>query len=164
MDLYPVTNASRLWGLSNSIVKIDQLAVNITYKQFSEIKNNITMPQDDTLCLFKQLCNQVYRSSDSIALDEMLTKFYGKFKFKQHMPKKPAKIGLKTFILGCSDLKIPIDYVFHDDKMPRSDDTNLIDGMVFEVIKRNKEDKMIKDNTTLYTDNYFTTHWLQKKA
>ena len=79
------------------------------------------------------------------------------------MPKKPVKIGLKTFVIACSESKIPFDLVFNDNSMPKTENINTIDGMVYNVITRNIGSGVKREYSTLYTDNYFTTHWLMKK-
>ena len=166
LDLHPLTQAARCWGLNNSILKIPQLCDNISHDLYTSIKDNLTMPDGNTFAMNELIAakiNSVFVSSDSFALDEMLIKFYGKFKFKHHMPKKPAKIGLKTFVIACSESKIPFDFVFHDNSMPKTENMNTIDGMVYNVISRNIESGTIREYSTLYTDNYFTTHWLLKK-
>lgn len=48
---------------------------------------------------FVERCLQNYSVSEYVTLDEMLESFRGRCSFRQYMPKKPAKYGLKMFAL-----------------------------------------------------------------
>jgi hypothetical protein len=49
--------------------------------------------------LFVDNCINNYNLSECVTVDEMLRAFRGRCGFKQYMPKKPAKYGIKIFIL-----------------------------------------------------------------
>ena len=101
LDLVPVSQACRIWGHHGSMIRVAEVADNITYDLYKSIKTNLTMPNDNTHALNQVIAFKtadIFSPSCSFALDEMLIKFYGKYKFVHHMPKKPAMIGLKPFV------------------------------------------------------------------
>ena len=49
--------------------------------------------------IFRDNCRKNYELSEYVTIDEMLRGFRGRVSFKQYMPKKPAKYGLKLFII-----------------------------------------------------------------
>ena len=98
----------------------------------------------------------MYEPGKQLALDEMLRKCFGRFEFKHRIPSKPAKEVLKTFLIARSRLRILFDFVFHDNKMPKTKGLSFISGMVFAILKRNMDTGFIKKDC----DNYFTTQGL----
>lgn len=48
---------------------------------------------------FNKKCQENYSVSEYVTIDEKLEKFRGRCAFRQYMPKKPAKYGLKLFAL-----------------------------------------------------------------
>ncbi len=170
LDLYPVHRVEHLWGIGNSLVKVDVLASNYTYEDYCRCKDNIAMGKIDgnsnTFALNQMIMRNIksiYKPGKHVALDEMLRKFFGRYEFKHRIPSKPAKEGLKTFLIACSRLRIPFDFVFHDNKMPSTPGLSVIAGMVFAILKSNREDGYLQEGTTIFLDNYFTTQGLFKK-
>ena len=43
--------------------------------------------------------NEVYHPSESLTVDEHLVRFYGRCPFRMYMPAKPAKYGIKFWVL-----------------------------------------------------------------
>lgn len=44
-------------------------------------------------------CQNVYYPQENITVDEGMCKFRGQLSFKQYMPQKPSKYGIKLFML-----------------------------------------------------------------
>jgi len=53
-----------------------------------------------------------------VAIDEQLVPFRGRCKFKQYMPSKPAKYGIKIFWLCDSFMPFAIDSIVYLGKQP----------------------------------------------
>ena len=64
-------------------------------------------------------------------------------------------LGIKWFILCCSDTRLPLKFLFHDSSLPTEGDLSKISTMVFNMVKD-------KTHSCVFTDNYFTTHKLFK--
>ena len=48
---------------------------------------------------FKRNCKKNYELSEFTTIDEMLRAFHGRCPFRMYMPNKPAKYGLKIYII-----------------------------------------------------------------
>lgn len=56
-------------------------------------------PIRDILDIFVKKCQDMYHVSDFVTIDEMLPAFRGRCQFKQYIPSKPNKYGIKIFSL-----------------------------------------------------------------
>ena len=123
---------------------------------FVIIKNNLKLPQKDRMYIVNMLKNNLatlFSPSSYISLDETLRKFMGRFKNKHRNTGKPAKEGLKWFVLCDSDVKLPLDFTFHDDNLVESNGLTKIGLMVHRMVVN-------RPHSILFMDNYFLTHEL----
>lgn len=51
---------------------------------------------------FVESCQSAYNPSEYTTIDEMLEKFRGRCQFRQYLPNKPGKYGIKIFALCCA--------------------------------------------------------------
>lgn len=54
------------------------------------------------LDMFVTNCNTYFAPAENVTLDEMLVPYRGRCRFRMYIPNKPAKYGIKVFILACS--------------------------------------------------------------
>lgn len=52
---------------------------------------------------WSSLLADFYNPSDCVTVDEQLLAFRGRCKFRQYMPAKPAKYGIKFWVLTCAE-------------------------------------------------------------
>ena len=131
----------------------------LSYEDFCKIKNHIKMPNNDTMTLMKMIESSVsttLKPSSSLWIDEMLRKYMGRFNFKHRIPNKPAKEGIKWFILCCSDSQMPFKFQFHDNTLSKEGALSKIEAMVYNMVRTCTNDHV-------FVDNYFTTHCLFKE-
>ena len=166
LDLYPFHNIEKAFSKRKSMYKSEYVNNNYTIEEFRLLHNNLKLPDRDPMMLFRmieQSSAKVCTPSNYISLDEMLRKFMGKFKFKHRITSKPAKEGIKFFILCCSSLKVPMAFTFHDNKLEKTIEltqtANMVVKMVNTMVQNHDYDisKLI-----LYMDNYFNSHALFK--
>lgn len=83
-----------------------------TFLHFNDVANQVPRAQEGYNPLFKiqpllDICNpiyeKVYQPNKSLAVDESMIKFKGRIFFRQYLPKKPTKWGIKAFVLSESD-------------------------------------------------------------
>lgn len=74
--------------------------------RFDDIHTRIERNVTDKLAPIRWLyeafiknCEQYYRNNEHVTIDEMLESFRGSCRFRQYMPSKPAKYGIKLFSL-----------------------------------------------------------------
>ena len=106
------------------------------------------------------LCRQAYAPGETLSIDESMVAFKGRIYFKQYLPSKPTKWGLKVFMLAdatsfyCHNIIIytgKSNYVIDDGNTMRSQ-------VVFDLLN-GYEDRGHK----LFTDNFYTSPALYKK-
>ena len=68
--------------------------------------------------LFLSNCRTTFIPSECVTIDEQLIPFRGRCKFKQYMPSKPAKYGIKIFWLCDSFMPFAIDGIIYLGKQP----------------------------------------------
>ena len=68
--------------------------------------------------LFLTRCRTTFIPSKCVTIDEQLVPFRGRCKFKQYMPSKPAKYGIKIFWLCDSFMPFAIDGIIYLGKQP----------------------------------------------
>lgn len=96
LDIYQFPNTEMNWGKRNSLYRCQLLEQSMSYEKFVLIKNNLTMPDSNTMCvmdLIEKKVNELIKPSSYICIDEMLRKFMGRFVNKHRISGKPAKEG-----------------------------------------------------------------------
>jgi len=95
----------------------------------------------------------MYSLSESVTIDEMLRSFRGRCGFVQYMLKKPAKYGIKIFMLCDSANKYMSNAVIYSGKDPSGSITkNISSNIVLEL------SEIIKNTgRNITTDNWFTS-------
>ena len=105
--------------------------------------------------MIEQSAARVIIPSSFMSLDQMLRKFMGRFKFKHRITSKPAKEGIKYFVLCCSNLKIPLSFTFHDNQLKKEGEltqtANMVVNMVKSMVLNNQYDI---SKLVLFMDNY----------
>ena len=84
--------------------ELQQILVPASLHSFDDIRDRKKRVESDNFGIVRDLFNDInkqlkqhYKPSDSLCIDEQLLKFRGRIKFKQFIPSKPAKYGLKTW-------------------------------------------------------------------
>lgn len=70
-------------------------------KQERKAQDNLT-PIRSLLDMFVSNCNAYFAPSENVTLDKMLVPYRGSCSFRMYNPNKPAKYGIKVYILACS--------------------------------------------------------------
>ena len=79
-----------------------------TFLHFNDVANQVSKGQDGYEPLFKiqpllDICNplyeKLYQPKKCLSIDESMIKFKGRIFFRQYLPNKPTKWGIKAFVL-----------------------------------------------------------------
>ena len=65
-------------------------------------KSHKFVPNRDLFEIFARQLPKHFNPSESITIDEQMADFRGRCSFRQYMPLKPSKYGLKFFLAVCS--------------------------------------------------------------
>lgn len=108
------TNTKKLWdnskgnGLESCYLTMSEKRFKFLLKclRFDDVRDRISRKDTDKLAAIRQVFEIVNNNfskyfvpSEYLTVDEQLLAFRGKCSFRQYLPKKPAKYGLKTFAL-----------------------------------------------------------------
>ena len=61
----------------------------------------------------KEALWQLYTPGPYLTVDEMLVEFHGRVSFRQYIPTKPGKFGIKIFWLVDADTSMPLTFVIY---------------------------------------------------
>jgi hypothetical protein len=60
-------------------------------------RDNKGAPLGTMISKFNETMLQIYTLSEHLTIDEMLVEFHGRASFRQYLPSKPGKFGLKLY-------------------------------------------------------------------
>lgn len=99
-----------------------------------------------------QIC---YIPGGSMTVDEQLIPTRGRCKFRQYMPKKPAKYGIKVFLCCDSDTAYPLKGEVYVGRQPGA--ANLANKYDTKELAKRLVTPWINKGRSVTTDNYFTS-------
>lgn len=100
----------------------------------------------------------IYSPEKKLSVDESLVKFKGRFKFKQFIPSKSAKTGIKLFKCCESESGYCLDLHIYTRDFTATDDALIGEQIVFKVAK-----DYLNKGHVIYMDNWFTSADLLRK-
>ncbi|CAF3081518.1 unnamed protein product [Rotaria sp. Silwood2] len=114
-----------------------------------------TMP----LRRFKQL-SQHFIPSDNLTVDEQLVPFQGRCSFVQYMPTKPAKYGIKFWVLCDADSRYVLALELYTGKVGNVVQRNLATNVALRLIDQLPNN--VKQGRNVTYDRYFSDYYLAK--
>jgi hypothetical protein len=117
-------------------------------------QNDKFAPIRDIWTIFVRQLPKYFKLSDSVTVDEQLLSFRGRCSFRQYMPLKPAKYGLKFFAMCCSSTSYVLNILPYLGKFKSTDppEKNLGFKVVQELVK-----PIEGTGRNVTTDNFFTS-------
>jgi len=115
-------------------------------------RNDKFSPIRDVFDLFVKQLPKYYKPSHSVTIDEQLVSFRGRCVFKQYMPMKPSKYGLKFFAMCCNDTSFVCGMKPYLGKEGNEVATNLAQKVVEDLIA-----PLTNSGRNLTTDNFYTS-------
>jgi hypothetical protein len=113
-------------------------------------------PIRDVWMMFLARLKACYTPGGSLTVDEQLIPTRGRCNFRQYIPSKPGKYGLKIFWCCDSETAYPLNGEVYFGRQPgasaRARDTNRIRNLVKQLVN-----PWINTGRTITTDNYFTS-------
>ncbi|CAH2101100.1 unnamed protein product [Euphydryas editha] len=102
-------------------------------------------------------CKKTYIPSDCLTIDEMLVAFRGRCKFRQYIPSKPAKYGIKIIALVDANNYYIKNLEIYPGKQPEGPFS--ISNKPFDVVDRIVQ-PITRTNQNVTFDNWFTSYEL----
>lgn len=162
-------NLQDLW--SNDGTGIALFSMTMSLRRFSFIVNHLRFDDansreerlaQDRLAPFRKLfvdfvanCQLHYTPFENLTIDEELVAFRGRCKFRQYLPSKPAKYGIKIFALVDASTYYSLNLEIYAGDQPQGDykvsnkPHDVVDRLVTPISRSGR-------NVTM--DNWFTSH------
>ena len=107
--------------------------------------------------MFISNCRRLYTAGPVVTVDEMLAPFRGRVPFRMYIPSKPAKYGLKIFMVNDVSSQYALNTIpylgknsAHD--CARPDDVNQGEFYTLQLIE-----ELMTEGRTVVCDNWFTS-------
>ncbi|EYC08312.1 hypothetical protein Y032_0066g3692 [Ancylostoma ceylanicum] len=108
------------------------------------------------LDFLNEACQRVYHPGKDICIEESLIPFRGRIVFKQYIPNKRHRYGIKLFKLCCKG-----GYTYKKHVYAGKDDVRT--GSLGESVVLSLMDSLLDQGRRLFTDNYYTSLPLAEK-
>lgn len=164
-------NTDDLWAADGTGVEIFRLVM--SQHRFHFIQSNLAFddcstrdqrklidnlaPIRELFEAFVEHCKTCYIPSDCLTIDEMLISFRGRCKFRQYIPSKPAKYGLKIFALVDARNYYIKNLEIYPGKQPSG--PYCVSNKPYDVVNRIVQ-PISKTNRNVTFDNWFTSYEL----
>jgi hypothetical protein len=146
----------------------------MSYNRFCQIR--LALRFDDTLrrnhndklapirCIvesFNSKISNIYQPGPYLTIDEMLIEFHGRVAFRQYIPTKPGKFGIKVYWLVDNDNTMPLRCLVYIGEGTLLD--SQINGSISESIVLALSNNYLGCGRNITGDNYFTSESLSIK-
>ncbi|XP_023220256.1 piggyBac transposable element-derived protein 4-like [Centruroides sculpturatus] len=111
----------------------------------------------DMVDIFVKSCQKNYSISEYCTIDEKLEGFRGRCGFRQYMPKKPQRYGIKIYVLADARMYYTYNFEIYCGKQPEGPYS--ISNSPDQVVKR-LINPITKSGRNLTVDNWFTSYSL----
>lgn len=149
IDIFRLTMSQRRFHFIQSNLCFDDM----TTREARKAKDNLS-PIRDIFEAFVANCNKAYIPQENLTIDEMLLAFRGRCKFRQYIPSKPAKYGLKIFALVDSKSFYILNLEIYAGKQVEGPYST--SNKPFDVVDRLVK-PISKTNRNITFDNWFTS-------
>ena len=163
IDDYWATGAWLTYTPFTQVMGRNRFQILNSFFHFNNNENRLERGQDGYDPLFKlrpllditaPLYRQVYGPGQALSIDESMVAFKGRCFFKQYMPSKPTKWGIKAFMLADSKSFYCLKFIIYTGKKTFviEEGNTLRSQIVFDLV-----DGLEGKGHIIYTDNYYTS-------
>ncbi|KAI6646348.1 PiggyBac transposable element-derived protein 4 [Oopsacas minuta] len=139
----------------------DRMKHLLRFLRFDDIYSRIERVKSDKLAPIRfvfdninSTLNSAYSSNTNVTIDEHLCRYRGKCPFRQYIPSKPDKYGIKVFILADAKTFYPMNLEIYTGKCAGSRTTESLSMRLTSILKPGQ---------VVTGDNYFTSVSLVRK-
>lgn len=107
---------------------------------------------------FIGLCKQLYEPTECVTVDEQLVKFRGRCPFRQYLPQKPGKYGIKVWVCADSETHYCYNAEVYTGREERNKDVGFSESVVTQLVS-----PLYKSGRNVTMDRFFTSISLAEK-
>lgn len=148
IELFRLTMSLRRFRFIHNSIRFDDKTTRL-----ERIKIDKLAPVREIFSLFVENCKKSYSMGQNVTIDEMLVGFRGKCGFRQYIPSKPNKYGIKIFSLVDSKLFYTGNLEIYAGK--QHDGPFCVSNKPVDVVKRLAE-PIYNSGRNITADNWFT--------
>ena len=154
---------------SDNIHRVHQIVTTFSRERFRLLSRNLTFDDinsrkerakdckkyfkmSDVFSSFASQAKLAYEPGSHLCVDECLYSFRGRCSFVQYLPNKPAKYGLKFWVICDCDTKIILNIIPYVGKEGDSIQTGLAKSVVMKLSR-----PFVNTWRNITTDNYYTS-------
>jgi len=152
---YPLYRASMGHNRFRSILRFIRFDDANTREERHQIDK--AAPIRDLWSMLNSNLRKYYRPTENLTIDEQLFPYRGRMKFKQYIPSKPAKYGIKIWWICDAENYYPLTGQIYTGKSSTGREVNQGERVVKELVAPYKG-----SGRNITTDNFFTTLPLAK--
>ena len=105
----------------------------------------------------------LYTPGPHLTIDEMLIEFHGRVSFKQYIPSKPGKFGLKMYWITEAETAFPLQCILYTGRDTISETAALENGGRIPALVINLLSPYLDSGRNLTSDNWFTSKTLAER-
>ncbi|XP_014614261.1 PREDICTED: piggyBac transposable element-derived protein 4-like [Polistes canadensis] len=119
----------------------------------SDLENQINViPRRNVVEMLRKLFNEVFQPCQRLCIDESLLLYKGRLSFKQYIPSKRSRFGIKSFISSDCDTGFVQDLIIYAGSSTTVDSENASMGKSGAIVETLMKPHLGKGHT-LYVDN-----------
>ena len=108
-ELYDLKDGAPLFRACMSEKRFEQLKSCLRFDDSARRdRSDKAAPDRSVIGKFNDRMSQIYTPTEHLTIDEMLVEFHGRVSFRQYIPSKPGKFGLKLFWVAEAESAIPL--------------------------------------------------------
>lgn len=123
------------------------------------LKSDKAAAVSEVFAVLNQGLHKYYKPHECLTVDEQLFAYRGRFKFKQYIPSKPSKYGVKIFWINDSQTAYPLQGIIYKGKQEGAErQTNVGANIVLDLAKPYRG-----SGRNITADNFFVDLFLAEK-
>ncbi|KAK2182827.1 hypothetical protein NP493_334g00007 [Ridgeia piscesae] len=165
MGILLLTSRNDYWRVSNWLLKTNFGTVmardrfNLIWRYLHLANNDAPGAEGDKLVKIRWFVDflndqfqAVYVPYGKYTVDESMVKFKGRLEFRQYLPAKPTKWGVKVWVLAESDTGYLLKFQVYTGRAPGGQERGLTHRVVTDLV-----DHLYGQYTQVYFDNFYTS-------
>jgi hypothetical protein len=163
-ELYDLRDGIPLFRAAMSEGRFEQLKACLRFDDpVRRNPDDRAAPAGTLLQQFNEKMLKIYTPGENITIDEMLVEFHGCVSFRQYIPSKPGKFGLKMYWVAEADTAIPLRCLLYVGRSTVSEASREEHGGHVQALVMELMEPFLDSGRNLTTDNWFTSKKLALK-